>query len=228
MQFSRKSVGTVISLWSVLMILLFFYPFLIERLGEKISFFLWSGYILVTSFSLTTFFEKRGIIERFGLQRNNALGLLVVTYLGLAIVYYFDINKLESKIFGPLFEEIFFRGYMLGTLCKRNHNKWKWRLIDLVWIIFTSILFASGHVFKGYSSISILSIFVGGLLLGFLYVRLRTILWCFLVHMLYNLSMPLGITSLYFSFLAIFSIIILLIYLLKFFQGKLETNHIQH
>lgn len=139
MQFSMKSIRTLILLWLGLMILLFFHAFFGR---QKITFLLYSGYMLITSFSLTNFLERRSIIERFGLQRNNALGLLVVTYFGLTVVYYFDINNLQSILLAPLVEEIFFRGYMVGTICKCNHNELKWRPIELWWISFTSLLFA--------------------------------------------------------------------------------------
>lgn len=175
MQSSRKSIIRVTLLWVGLIVLLCFHVCFGK---QKTTDLLSSGYLLVTSFSLTKFIEKRGITERFGLQRNNALGLLVVIYLELTFVYYFDKNDLPRIFFAPLEEEIFFRGYMLGTLCQHNHNKWKW-------ILLTSFLFASGHIFRYYPTFpldklswGIFTTFIGGMVLGFLYVRLRTILWC--------------------------------------------------
>jgi hypothetical protein len=143
--------------------------------------------MVFTSFSMTKFIEKRGITERFGLQRNNALGLLAIVYFGLTVVYYFNINNFHDIFFAPLYEEIFFRGFILGMLSQHNNNEWKW-------ISLTSFFFASGHVFTYYPAFpanelagTIGTTFVGGLFFGFLYVRLRTILWCFLVHILHNL-----------------------------------------
>ena len=219
MQSSRKSIIRVVLLCLGLMILAYFHAYFGR---QKITVLLSFGYMLITSFLLTKFYEKRSIIERFGFQRNNALGLLFVTYLGLLVVYYFDTYDITAIFLAPLFEEIFFRGYMLGTLC--NTNEWKWRLIDLGWIIITSLLFALSHVFRYYPNGNILVIFVSSLSYGFLYVRLRTILWCFLAHMVCNLSIPFGTWHLYFYILTIFSIIILLTYLLKLLKGQLEKN----
>jgi len=217
MQSSRKSIIRVILLWLILMVLLFFHVYF----GRKnITALLYDGYMLVTPFSLTKFIEKRSIIERFGFQRNNALGLLVVTYLGLLVVYYFDIDDITGIFFAPLFEEILFRGYMLGTLYKWNHDEWRW-------ISLTSFLFASGHIFRYYPTFPLDELvwamfisFIGGLFLGFFYVWSRTILWCFLFHMLYNLFPPYRLPMLIVSLL----IILLAPRLKPFFQNKRETD----
>lgn len=217
----RARVGIVTLLWSVLIVLLFFYPSFTERLGQQVSFFLWAGYILATSLSLTKLFEKESIVERFGLKKKNALGLLVLICLGLGVVHYFDLNELldskalEAIIFAPLLEEIFYRGYMLGTLCKSNHDERRWRPEDLVWIVFAGLLFALGHIFSTYPRALMINIFAGSLSLGFLYVWSRTILWSYLAHMLYNLSIPFGFVHQYFCILTIFSVIILLMYFLE-------------
>ena len=94
MQFSWKPVGIVILLWVGLMFLLLFQLFFVEH---EILSFLPFGYMLVTSFSLTKL-EKRSIIDRFGFQRNNVLGLVVIICLGLTVVYLFyefNINDLN-------------------------------------------------------------------------------------------------------------------------------------
>lgn len=136
-----KSVGKVVELWIGLMGLLWSHVFLGR---EKITIFLLYGYMIITSFSLTHF-EKSSIIERFGFQRKNVLGLLFVICLGLTIVYFvynFDINDFDRIILAPFVEEIFFRGYMLGALYKRNQNEWKGIPIEYLWILLTSSLFA--------------------------------------------------------------------------------------
>jgi len=217
MQPSRKLLIKVIGLSVILIFLIFLHVYLGK---QKITLLCLHGYMLLTSFSLTKFFEKRGIIERFGFQRNNALGLLVVTYFGLAIVYYFKTGDIAGIFFAPLFEEIFFRGYLLGTLCQHDQNEWKW-------ILLTSFLFGSSHIFQKYPTFpltesiwAVFTPFIGGLFLGFLYMRLRTILWCFLVHMLYNLFPPYRL-----SILMVGLLIILLEFLMKrLFQDKQETD----
>jgi len=94
MHFSWKPVGIVILLWVGLMFLLLFQLFFVEH---EILSFLPFGYMLVTSFSLTKL-KKRSIIDRFGFQRNNVLGLVVIICLGLTVVYLFyefNINDLN-------------------------------------------------------------------------------------------------------------------------------------
>jgi hypothetical protein len=100
MQFSWKPVGIVILLWVGFMFLLLFQLFFVEH---EILSFLPFGYMLVTSFSLTKL-EKRSIIDRFGFQRNNVLGLVVLICLGLTVVYLFyefNINDLNLIVIAP-------------------------------------------------------------------------------------------------------------------------------
>lgn len=187
MQSSRKSIIRVILVWLGLIFLLFIDAYFG---GQKIAILPYYGYMLVTSFSLTKFIEKRSVTERFGLQRNNVLGLLAVTYLGLTIAYFFGRNNLEGIFLAPLFEEIFFQGYMLGSLSQHNRG-------ELKWILLTSVLFALGHIIRYYptfplyqSIYAILNAFIGGMFFGLLYVWSRTILWSFSAHMIYNLFPP--------------------------------------
>jgi len=216
MQSLRKSVGAIVLLWSVLMFLLFFHA-VFGR--QKITDFLSYGYMLVTSFLLTKFVEKRDITERFGLQRNNVLGLLVVIYLGLTVAHYFDISDLPLIFFAPLNEEIFFRGYMLGTLSKSNYDKWKR-------ILLTSVLFALAHIFTYHSTYpldkvawTIFAPFIGGMFFGFLYMQSKTILWCFLAHMLYNLF-----SSYRISMLILYLFILLGVLLKDIVESRQETD----
>lgn len=214
---SWKSIGTVISIWLGLLILLFLHTFLGRQETTR---FVYSSYMVITAFLLTKLYEKRSIVERFGLQRNNVLGLLASICLGLIIVYNFGVEYLTGIIIAPFIEELFFRGYLLGAR-RRRSDQWEWTADQLVWISFTSILFALSHVFKYYVTdpssmlFPLLSIFVFSIVLGCLYIRLRTILWCFLVHMLYNLSSAFGITVIVFYLFTTLSVIILSMYLVK-------------
>lgn len=195
MQFSLRPVGTIILLWVGLMFLLLFQLFFVDN---EILSFLSTGYMLVVSFSLTKL-EKRSITERFGFQRNNVFGLIIVICLGLIVVYFFydfNINNLDLIVVAPLVEEIFFRGLMLGILCKRNYKEWRRIPIEYLWIPFTSLLFALGHVLRYYPAFppsmwnQIYLIMIGSLIHGLLYVWFRTILWSVSVHMLHNSYPP--------------------------------------
>jgi len=81
------------------------------------------GYLLTVSFGVTKFYEKQSLIERFGFQRKYWLVMFISICVGVVILYYFnlnlcDINVIETSFFTPFTEEVFFRGYMLGTFFK--------------------------------------------------------------------------------------------------------------
>jgi len=158
--------------------------------------------------------EKRSIIDRFGFQRNNVLGLVVIICLGLTVVYLFygfNIDDLNLIVVAPLAEEIFFRGYMLGILCKGNYKEWELIPIEYLWIPLTSSLFALGHIFRYYPSfpssmwVSMFSILIGSLIHGLLCVWFRTILWSTSVHMLHNSYPPIRNPKVYVSLIVFFA-----------------------
>ena len=143
--------------------------------------------------------------------------------LGFVLVWCPGLEYLTGVISAPLVEELYFRGYMLGAFSKLGEKHEKWRLSELVWILFSSLLFTLSHILKYYPTFLsstgslLLSLFFASLVLGFLYIRLRTILWSFLVHMGYNLASPFGINQIAFYLLAASSTTIISIYLLKYF-----------
>ena len=96
---------------------------------------------------------------------------------------------LQASFFGPLFEEIFFRGYIfeiasLGLSKKKNR--------EYLGICISSFLFALIHI----SDINIspllndVAIFsIAGLFLGLLRWYTRSLLYCSVVHMSFNTTM---------------------------------------
>lgn len=211
MRTSYRSAITVTLLWLGSMVLLFFHVYFGK---QKITMLSHYAYMVVTPFLLTRFFEKRSIKERFGFQRKNVSGLLVATYLGLIIVYFFDVTNFSGVFLAPLLEEIFFRGYMLGSFVALKNNEWKWRS-TIAPMLFTSFLFAFGHLFNYYPTFPLsmwfltVAIFIGSLALSLLYVLSKTILPCFLLHMIYNLCLESGIGWSCFSLLGVFAAITL-------------------
>jgi len=218
MKISLQSLGAVILTWIGLMVLLLVHAFFGRQSATQL---VYSGYMLTVSFLLIELFEKRSIVERFGLQRNNMLGLIVAVCLGFILVWYLGWEYLTGVISAPMVEELHFRGYMLGASSKLGEKHEKWRLSELLWILFSSLLFTLSHIVKYYPTFPssmgslLLSIFFAGLVLGFLYIRLRTILWSILVHMSYNLASPFGINEIAFYLLAGFSTTIISTYLPK-------------
>ena len=227
MKISLQSLGAVILTWIGLMILLFVHAFFGRQLTTQL---VYSCYMLTISFLLVELFEKRSIVERFGFQRNSVLGLVVAVCLGFILAWYLGLEYLTGVISAPMVEELYFRGYMLGAFNKLGENHEKWRLSELVWILFSSLLFTLSHILKYYPTFPsstgslLFSLFFASLVLGFLYIRSGTILWSFLVHMLYNLASPFGINETAFYLLAASSTIIILTYLLKHFLST-RKNH---
>lgn len=213
-------------LWIGLMILFIVH---VQLGSTKITRFLCYGYMLATSFALTKFLENRDITERFGLQRNNVIVLLIFTYSGLAIAYFFDISKVDLIFLAPLIEEIFFRGYLLGTLFESCHSKGKRISCELKCISVTSLFFSLTHIFghdptQLSTYIQLLMVFLGGFFLGSLYVRSGTITWIFAAHMLHNVSGPLGLGVLRSLFPVVSFVIVAAYYSVKLIKEKGNSN----
>jgi len=181
-----KSLGNIILIWSGYMTIVFLH----YEVGKSgiLTCLLCYVYVLIVSFGITKFLEKESIVERFGFQTKNSLGLFISICLGLSVLYYFnkDINNfysINSAILAPLIEEIFYRGYMLGTFSKNSKNE-----VNLWIIILTSTLFSLGHIFiMGENVLVYIILLIFGICAGVSYVNFRTILWSFIAHMVINI-----------------------------------------
>lgn len=129
------------------MILLFVHAFFGWQSATQL---VYVGYMLVVSFLLVELIEKSNIVERFGFQRKNAVGLVVAICFGFVLVWRLGLEYLTGVISAPLVEELCFRGYMLGAFSKLGQNHEKWRLSELAWILFSSLLFTLSHILKYY------------------------------------------------------------------------------
>ena len=146
-------------------------------------------YILIISFALTKFFEKESIIKRFGFQTRNLIILLIATCLALALLHFLKVNifnfsVINFAIIAPLMEEIFYRGYMLGSFCRKTDEM---NRESLKWILLTSILFSIGHIFiLGRNLLLYIYVLIFGFIEGIIYVNTKTISWVYIAHMVNN------------------------------------------
>lgn len=191
---------------------------------SKIKSFSIYGFMVIVPLLSARYIEKRSITEKFGFERRPLLGMVSFIFISLSILFYFDLYDFGAVFFAPLTEELFFRGYMLGFFSESNHKDLKNILIDSWWILYTSILFGLSHLFvDGYSITSMLLTTIGGISLGTLYIRFKTVFWCFAAHMLYNLAFAMGIGDIAFVFLVMIPIIITISGLINWKNDK-KTN----
>jgi membrane protease YdiL (CAAX protease family) len=78
-------------------------------------------------------------------------------------------------VFGPIVEEIVFRGIVLGGLIVTN---------GVVAVIVSALIFAGIHVAGGIAQMT--SVFILGLVLGWLYLRTRSVVPSSAAHIIYN------------------------------------------
>ena len=95
----------------------------------------------------------------------------------------------QASLFGPVFEEIFFRGYIFELVSMGLKNEYR-REYAGIWV--SSFLFALIHL--NYANIDSLTgdlsiFFIAGLALGFLKWYTRSLLYCSITHIGFNLTM---------------------------------------
>ncbi len=95
----------------------------------------------------------------------------------------------QASLFGPIFEEIFFRGYIFELVSMGLKDQYR-REYAGIWV--SSFLFALIHL--NYANIDSLIgdlsvFFIAGLALGFLKWYTRSLLYCSITHISFNLTM---------------------------------------
>jgi len=109
------------------------------------------------------------LLTHLGLESPSSLPAgLTETGLGLGIVF------VLAVVIAPVAEETFFRGFVLAGIGRRFGNAWG--------VVLSALLFSVAHMQLG----ALLPIFILGLLLGWLYLRTRSIWPCILTHFVYN------------------------------------------
>lgn len=118
----------------------------------------------------------------------------------------------------PLLEEILFRGLILGTL---GDAMPKW-----IALILSSVAFGAVHV----NPIGIVYATIFGFLLGWIFIRTKSVLTCIIVHALYNLTNLIfeGGIPYFLVAMAIMFTILLIIDIYKHTKGDEENEDIQH
>jgi membrane protease YdiL (CAAX protease family) len=99
------------------------------------------------------------------------LGLLAAASRGMLVPL-----TLLAVIVGPIFEELLFRGWLLGSLRERWGDRWG--------VIGSALLFALVHG----SFWNAPALFVGGLVLGWVALRSGSLACCVVAHGLWNLT----------------------------------------
>jgi len=144
------------------------------------------------------------------------------------IAYYLGFtNTVYTIIIAPLMEEIFFRGFVLGTPFGRNKDYRLWTPGRFFHLLFSSLLFALAHIFKhstvfSFDTLVFVLVYYGanGIPLGFVYLWTKTILWCFIVHIVFNISTLLGASKYIFYTLVGISIVIVIAYGIKIVKTR--------
>jgi membrane protease YdiL (CAAX protease family) len=174
-------------IWGILFVLIFLYYSPIAT-SNSIHDFLGNIiliYYLVVPIGIIRFVQKQSVIERFGLQSLRYLALAFVIIISLAIVFLSGIvNNLtafSSIILAPIPEEIFFRGYMLGTLRSQKANL----KLFLGSILLVSTTFAFSHSFK-YDILGTAPVFALGFVFGVLYWFSHSIVPSATIHIAWN------------------------------------------
>jgi membrane protease YdiL (CAAX protease family) len=154
------------------------------KLNEIIRYKIPSYYLIflliISSFGLTVLFsELNNVIRYFFPMRESAIQSTIDFLVsGNIFLVIFSVG-----IVIPITEELIFRGLFLNGLLK-NYSA-------ATSIITTSILFALLHV----SPWGLLSYFLIGVFLSWIFLKTKNLIYCFIVHSLYNLWMVIFIRA---------------------------------
>lgn len=166
-------------------------------------------YLIAASIVVVKLSENRSAIQRFGIQSGRLLilVLLVLTSVVATLVttsanwYAF-----LAVVFSPVPEEIFFRGFILGTFTDGNMSKSLKVVVGS--LLLSSLIFSVSHIFRSYFFPDFLGIFLFGLVLGFFYLWTQSILLPAAIHTTWNL---LNVKAEYVLSLQSWSLVILII-----------------
>ena len=144
------------------------------------------------------FIHKNHVAESVGLKHSPLQGLLYAVICVLPmLVYVIVVGKwndtlslwylFNATVIAGFFEELFFRGLLLGQLFRYA----KWGFIPSILIV--SVIFGLGHIYQGTDIVSSVLAGVvtglGGLLFGWIYIETNYNLWCVaFLHILMNFS----------------------------------------
>lgn len=155
-----------------ILILIFYFSFksiIQNQIKFKVSGFLFFIPIIVIAFRITEdpIFNFKYIFE--GVQLRNIVNYEIDDFSNL--IYGF----ITMVLLAPLLEELVFRKIMLEELGKTFTS-----------ILFSSALFSLIHIFNGIEVTVLLSAFLFGIILGFVYLKYG-VFYSFLIHLAYNL-----------------------------------------
>jgi membrane protease YdiL (CAAX protease family) len=125
---------------------------------------------------------------------NTGIRAIIIGLLGMGIQLIskqvFSFTILEQAVyfvFAAITEEVFFRGFILNLFIKLDQTKMKFSPTRLVGVLVQAIGFAAIHQ-NYYSNLPMLvSVFVGGLMLGFMYLIWEDLTANILGHFIINI-----------------------------------------
>lgn len=124
---------------------------------------------------------------------NTGIRAIIIGFLGMGIQLIskqaFSFTILEQAVyfvFAAITEEVFFRGFILSIFIKLDQTKMKFSPVKLVGVLVQAIGFAAIHQ-NYYNNLPMLiSVFVGGLMLGFIYLIWEDLTANILGHFIIN------------------------------------------
>lgn len=154
-----------------------------------ICFFFINKYKMITLEPLESINSKEivyGFIIIFGLLLFNIITFLPLNIAKLIAIYKyppkFDYLFLIAITIIPILEELFYRKISFELLTKKFNN------IKIV--LLSSVMFVVAHLFATHASL--LSVFVGGIVLGIIYLKSRNLVFVIVLHIFINiLNFPL-------------------------------------
>lgn len=156
--------------------------------------------MLICQLSLSAYIYKKyskeinGINFSFSISQSNIITFLILLSFCLAASVLIHIHSARSGydstpitvplfivlvLISPLYEEIFFRGFILGLISLKFNNNW------IVCCFVTTLIFCALH-FNSYEIYQQLNIFISGLLLYYIRRRTGGLLYPVILHSCMN------------------------------------------
>ncbi len=157
-------------------------------------------FMLICQLSLSTYIYKNfskkinGINFSFSASQSNIITLLILLlfcFVASELIHIhsqragYDSTPVTIPLFivlvfiAPLYEEIFFRGFILGVISLKSNNN------RLVSCLVTTFIFCAFH-FNSYEIYQQLNIFISGLLLCYISIRTGGLLYPVILHSCMN------------------------------------------
>ncbi len=177
--------------------------------------------------------RRKELVFSYIANINNVYALIILLLLSIAInlaipkefvqeAHYIDLYFITSIFLKSFTEEVIFRGYWLNCFLTDRSRMFS--------IIFISLGFTVLHYFSG---TDLLFAFIGSIVLSFLFIKTKSILNTFMIHLLSNVFFIFGLphiiayysnTEVKIKIKIVIIIILLIIYFFKFLFKKSDDG----